>query len=84
MQTSSIDVFIGIDVGKSDHWATALDRDGERLFDKALPNDETRLRDLYERLSHHGRVLVVVDQPGACSMVCVSPPGRTDTDDHDG
>ena len=72
MQTSSIDVFIGIDVGKSDHWATALDRDGERLFDKALPNDETRLRDLYERLSHHGRVLVVVDQPATIGALAVA------------
>ena len=72
VQTSSIDVFIGIDVGKSDHWATALDRDGERLFDKALPNDETRLRDLYERLSHHGRVLVVVDQPATIGALAVA------------
>ena len=62
METSSIDVFIGIDVGKSDHWATALTRDGKKLFDKALPNDESRLRDLYEHLGERGRVLVVVDQ----------------------
>lgn len=62
MRTDEIDVFIGIDVGKSDHWATALNRDGKRLFDKALPNDETRLRDLYKRLGEHGRVLVAVDQ----------------------
>ena len=27
---SDIDVFIGIDVGKAEHWATALDRDGRR------------------------------------------------------
>lgn len=72
MQTSSIDVFIGIDVGKTDHWATALDRDGDRLFDKALPNDETRLRDLYQRLSGRGRVLVVVDQPATIGALAVA------------
>lgn len=72
MQTSSIDVFIGIDVGKSDHWATALTRDGKKVFDRALPNDETRLRDLYERLSHHGRVLVVVDQPATIGALAVA------------
>lgn len=72
METSSIDVFIGIDVGKSDHWATALTRDGKRLFDKALPNDEARLRDLYKRLGEHGRVLVVVDQPATIGALAVA------------
>lgn len=62
METSSADVFIGIDVGRSDHWAAALTRDGEKLFDKALPNDEACLRDLYKRLGSHGRVRVVVDR----------------------
>lgn len=72
METSSIDVFIGIDVGKSDHWATALTRDGKRLFDKALPNDEVRLRDLYKRLGERGRVLVVVDQPATIGALAVA------------
>jgi len=48
METEDIGVFIGIDVGKSEHWATALDRDGRRIHDRALPNDESRLRDLYK------------------------------------
>ena len=33
----SVDVFIGVDVGKSEHHAVALDRTGKRLYDKALP-----------------------------------------------
>ena len=40
MQVDDIDVFIGIDVGKSDHWATALTTAGKRLYDRPLPNDE--------------------------------------------
>lgn len=40
----SIDVFIGLDVGKGEHYAVAVDRAGKKLFDKALPNDEGRLR----------------------------------------
>ena len=35
----SVDVFIGVDVGKSEHHAVALDLSGKRLYDKALPND---------------------------------------------
>ena len=37
-------VFLGLDVGKDDHHAVALDPDGKRLHDAALPNDEARLR----------------------------------------
>ena len=63
MDIEDIDVFIGIDVGKSEHWATALSRDGQKVLDRALPNDEERLRALYKKLADHGNLLVVVDQP---------------------
>jgi len=33
-------VFIGLDVGKSEHHAVALSRDGRKLYDKPLPNTE--------------------------------------------
>ena len=65
MDIEDIEVFIGIDVGKSEHWATALSRDGQKVLDKALPNDEDRLREVYQRLQAKGQVLVVVDQPAA-------------------
>lgn len=60
-----VDVFIGVDVGKGEHHAVAVDRGGKRLFDKALPNDEGRVRELIGGLKNRGRVwvVVVVDQP---------------------
>ena len=57
MDIEDIEVFIGIDVGKSEHWATALSRDGRKALDKALPNDEDRLREVYQRLQAKGQVL---------------------------
>ncbi|SRO62387.1 ISSfl2 ORF [Shigella flexneri] len=39
----SVQVFIGVDVGKDTHHAVAINRSGKRLFDKALPNDENKL-----------------------------------------
>ena len=69
---SDIDVFIGIDVGKAEHWATALDSAGKTLFDKVLPNNESRLRDLYKHLGEHGRLLVVVDQPATIGALAVA------------
>lgn len=57
-------VFVGLDVGKGEHHACALDVDGARLHDRALPNEEAALRQVLARLAACGRVLLVVDQPG--------------------
>ena len=59
----SVDVFIGIDVGKTAHHAVAIDRAGKKLLDRPLPQDEVKLRALIQKVSGHGQVLVVVDQP---------------------
>ena len=58
-----IDVWVGLDVGKSAHHAHALDHDGNTLYDKPLKQDEKAIRTMLGKLSKHGRVLLVVDQP---------------------
>src|SRR4051794_1038728 len=65
-------VFCGLDVGKSSHHAVALDPGGARLHDAALPQDEARLRELFDRLQGHGPVLVVVDQPATIGALPVA------------
>ncbi len=65
-------VFCGLDVGKTAHHATALDGDGQRLHDAPLPQDETRLRELFMTLQRHGPVLVVVDQPNTIGALPVT------------
>jgi transposase len=66
-----VDVFVGVDVGKGEHHAVALDKTGRRLFDKALPNDEKKLRALITELKQHGTVLFVVDQPATIGALPV-------------
>ncbi|MHA6781866.1 IS110 family RNA-guided transposase [Pseudonocardia saturnea] len=65
-------VFCGLDVGKSAHHACALDPTGQRLHDKALPNDEVALTEVFSRLAEHGRVLVIVDQPASIGALAVA------------
>jgi len=60
-----IAVYLGLDVGKSEHHGVALTVAGKRLFDRALPNSESRLRAIFAKLARHGTVLVVVDQPAS-------------------
>ena len=63
LHEDGIDVFIGVDVGKGKHHAVAVNWSGKRLFDKTLPNDETKLRALIAELKARGSILLVVDQP---------------------
>ena len=44
MTPDDIDVWVGLDVGKSAHHAHALDHDGNTLYDKPLKQDEKAIR----------------------------------------
>ncbi len=66
MTNDGIDVYLGLDVGKGEHHATALTPSGKRVLDKRLPNTEPKLREAFAKLqAKHGTVLVVVDQPAS-------------------
>ena len=72
-------LFIGLDVGKSEHHATALTHTGEKIYDKPLSNDETRLSELFEKLTDdYGAALVVVDQPATIGALPVAVAQATD------
>lgn len=60
---TGFDIWCGLDVGKQDHHACALDAAGKKVFDKPLPQDQKRLEELFDKLQSQGRVLVIVDQP---------------------
>ncbi|MEU6587596.1 IS110 family transposase [Nocardia sp. NPDC046763] len=70
--TQAYAVFCGIDVGKGEHHAVGLDTTGKRLFDKALPNDESRLRAVFDQLAARGPLLIVVDQPNTIGALPVT------------
>ncbi len=65
-------VFCGVDVGKAEHHACALDVSGRRLHDKALPNDEASITGVLSRLAERGKVLVVVDQPASIGALTIA------------
>lgn len=72
LAAGEVAVFCGLDVGKGEHHATALDPAGKRLHDKKLANTEPRLRELFTSLTEHGPVLVVVDQPASIGALPVA------------
>lgn len=64
--SDEIGVFLVLDVGKSAHRGHGLTPAGKKVFEKQLPNTETKLRNVFESLkTKFGTVLVVVDQPAS-------------------
>lgn len=71
-RTGEYDVLCGVDVGKSDHHACALDPSGKKVHEKALPNDQEALTAVLTRLQGLGRVLVIVDQPASIGALVIA------------
>ncbi|SEF38066.1 Transposase IS116/IS110/IS902 family protein [Amycolatopsis pretoriensis] len=70
--SNTFSVFLGLDVGKDAHHAVGLAPDGKRLHDGPLPNSEPTLRALFDKLTAHGTLLVVVDQPATIGALPVA------------
>ena len=69
---AGFEVFCGIDVARETHHAVALNRDGDRLVDRPLPNAESDLVKLFDQLQAQGRVLVVVDQLASIGALAIA------------
>lgn len=69
---TTIDVTIGLDVGKTAHHACAMLASGDIIYDKPLPQEETQLRKVFTDLQQHGTVLVVVDQPNTIGALPIA------------
>lgn len=76
MSTNEPRIYLGLDVGKTDHWACALTESGQVLWNKTLPNSEAKLIDIYTKLSAQGQVLVVVDQPATIGALAIAVAGH--------
>ena len=43
MKTLNVEMLLGLDGGKTDHWAWALIADGSKIWNETLPNGEPKL-----------------------------------------
>jgi transposase len=65
-------VWIGLDVGKEEHFAEVLDDQGERIFVRSVVNDQAALTSLLERAAEHGTPGLVIDQPGSIAQLALA------------
>ena len=70
VEVGRIEVWVGLDVGKQDHHATALSASGGQLFERAVPNDETAIEQLLDRAGELGPRL---DHPVARALLARYP-----------
>ncbi len=66
-----VDVWVGLDVGKEQHFAEVLDDAGARLFASGVANDQAALEQLLGRASEHGLPALVIDQPGSIAQLAI-------------
>ena len=71
-----VTVWIGLDVGKEEHFADVLDDNGDPLFARSINNDETDLDDLLERAGEQGTPALVIDQPGSIAQLAIALAAR--------
>jgi transposase len=71
-----VTVWIGLDVGKEEHFADVLDDDGESLFARSIGNDEGAIESLLDDAARHGDVGLVIDQPGSIAQLAIAVAGR--------
>jgi transposase len=67
-----VDVWVGLDVGKEEHFAEVLDDDGERIFARSVVNDQAALEALLDRAAAHGVPGLVIDQPGSIAQLALA------------
>ena len=60
---ASIEVFVGVDMAKGDHYAQAITAAGDELFDRPVANDEPALRQLIADATRDGCVAVLLLSP---------------------
>ena len=61
---------------RREHFADVLDDDGERLFARAVANDQGDLEALLDRAARHGTPGLVIDQPGSIAQLALAVAAR--------
>jgi transposase len=67
-----VEVWIGLDVGKVDHFADVLDDAGESITARGVANDQADLEQLIDTASAHGQPGLVIDQPGSIAQLAIA------------
>jgi Transposase len=71
-----VDVWIGLNVGKQEHFADVLDDASERLFSRSVAYDQAAIEAVLDRAAGHGIPGLVTGQPGSIAQLALAVAGR--------
>jgi hypothetical protein len=71
-----VDVWVGLDVGKQEHFADVLDDAGDRLFSRPVANDQAAIEAVLDRAAGHGTPGLVIAQPGSIAQLALAVAAR--------
>ena len=65
MNKTEIEVFVGVDMAKEEHYTQAITTDGMELFSRPVCNDQAAIEKLLNDAQAHGPAAVVIDMTSA-------------------
>ncbi len=72
MDHTTIEVIVGIDMAKGDHFAHAITMTGEELFARSLANNQADIEAAIKTASEHGTVALVIDMTASVAQLLLS------------
>jgi len=67
-----VEVLVGVDMAKGDHYAQAITSHGEELFDQPVANDQAALEAMIDQAASKGRVGLVIDMTASGAQLLLS------------
>jgi hypothetical protein len=67
-----VDVFVGVDMAKQDHFAQAIGRDGNERFARSVANDQVAIEAVIDDAAQLGRVALVIDMPSSSAQLLLT------------
>lgn len=78
MDHTAIEVVVGVDMAKGDHFAQAVTVDGVELFARSLANDQADIEAAIAAAAEHGRVALVIDMTASVAQLLLSVAAERD------
>ena len=73
---AGIEVFVGVDIAKGDHYACAVTSAGTEVLARGVPNDEASISRLIDDAAAHGTVALVIDTTSSAASLLLEAATR--------
>ena len=71
-----IEVFVGVDIAKGDHYACAVTSAGTEVLARSVRNDEASVGRLIDDAAVHGAVALVIDTTSSAASLLLETAAR--------